>query len=491
MAQEDIKALNEMNQDEKEEQEVDFVAAIQDILHTHLVDGDLAVQLNEYHPHDIARALEDVDPDIRKHVLKTIAAKDAADVFEHFDPERQIAYLKELDALTGVAIIDNMETDDAVDLLQYLEDQDQDIDFVNMLSPKKRAELKRFWTYEDHEIGSVMSNSFLELSVSMSVRDAMKKVTATAGDTDYISILFVLEKQKLVGWLRLKSLIVARATETIGSIMETRLITANPKDDKETAAQRIAEYGLSSLPIVDESGHILGIVTHDDLIDVISDAKNEDYVRFAALSTEDIVLEDETVKTSVKKRLPWLAVLLGLSLVTSVILSLFEGSFSGSAGAKLLAANLAVYLPLILDMSGNTGTQSLAVMIRYLTVNKEVITKAQIKKHMIRELFTGILQGLGLGLLIFLVIAGSSWIFSGKVPEGRQLLTALVTAGSIAVALIVSTVLGALIPLFMNKIKVDPAVASGPFITTVSDIVTLTIYYSISLAILLPLYQTM
>jgi len=139
-------------------------------------------------------------------------------------------------------------------------------------------------------------------------------------------------------------------------------------------------------------------------------------------------------------------------------------------------------------MSGNTGTQSLAVMIRYLTVNKDAITKEQVRKHMRRELFTGILQGLSLGVLIFLVIAGSNWIFRGAFPEGRQLMTAVVTAGSIAVALIVSTVLGALIPLFMNKIKVDPAVASGPFITTVSDIVTLTLYYSISLAILLPLY---
>lgn len=479
---------NKLALEDAQTPEVDFVEQILDTLHNHLIDADLATQLDEFHPHDIALALKVVDADIRKHVLKTIPQKDAADVFEHFEPEDQIVFLRELDAQTGVGIIDKMETDDAVDLLQYLEDQDEDIDFVNMLSPKKRAELKRYWTYEDHEIGSVMSNSFIELGVSMTVKDAMKKVTSLAADTDYISILFVVEKQKLVGWLRLKDLIVARATELIGAIMESRLITAVAKDDKEDAAQRIAEYGLSSLPIVDELGHIIGIVTHDDLIDVIAEAKNEDYVRFAALSTEDIVLEEETVKTAVKKRLPWLSVLLGLSLLTSVILSFFERSFSGSAGAKLLAANLAVYLPLILDMSGNTGTQSLAVMIRYLTVNKSDVTKADIRKHMLRELGTGILQGVSLGLLIFLVIVGSGWIFQGAFPQGRQFATAAVTAGSIAIALIVSTVMGAFIPLFMNKLKFDPAVASGPFITTVSDIITLSIYYSISLAILLPMY---
>jgi magnesium transporter len=182
-----------------------------------------------------------------------------------------------------------------------------------------------------------------------------------------------------------------------------------------------------------------------------------------------------------------LTILLGLSLFTSIILSVFESSFTGSDGAKLLAAKLAVYLPLILDMSGNTGTQSLAVMIRYLTKNKD-IDNQRIKNHVLREFRTGIFNGLLIGTLVFLMIAVTT-VISNQGLSGRNLIYAFVASGSIAFSLVVSTTLGALVPLIMFKLKKDPAVASGPFITTISDIITLTIYYSISLLVLLPLFQ--
>ncbi|MDZ4196893.1 MAG: magnesium transporter, partial [Candidatus Izemoplasmatales bacterium] len=357
----------------------------------------------------------------------------------------------------------------------------------NLLSPKKRAELKKYWSYEDHEIGSVMSNSFIELSISMTVKEAMKKVTSVAGQTDYISILYVVEKHKLVGYLKLKELIIARALQTIGDIMESRLITAYPQDDKEDVAQRLAEYGISSIPIIDSEHHIIGVATHDDLIDVISESKSEDYTKFAALSSAEIDFESEGIMASIKKRLPWLSILLGLSIVTSFILSLFEGQLSSSAGAMRLAASLAIYLPLILDMSGNTGTQSLAVMIRYLSSQHEKISRKEIYRHMRRELGTGVVQGIILGIVICGIILVTQWISKGAIDH-LSWMTALVTSGSICIALIVSTVMGAFIPLFMDKVHIDPAVASGPFITTISDIITLTLYYSISLALLLPLY---
>jgi len=174
-------------------------------------------------------------------------------------------------------------------------------------------------------------------------------------------------------------------------------------------------------------------------------------------------------------------------MITTVILSIFEGSFTHTDGARILASRLAIYLPLILDMGGNTGTQSLAVMIRYLTKNPEIDNK-QIKRHITREFRTGIAQGLLIGTLIFLMITITNNIVYTSITYENQMY-AIVTAGSIAVALMVSTTLGAVIPLIMFKLKIDPAVASGPFITTISDIITLTIYYSISLIILLPLFQ--
>ena len=468
--------------------ERDFVEEIIALVNQNISDSDFSEKLNEYHPYDIAQALFQVDKDVRSQVFNVLPIDMVATIFERFDQNDQIEFIKELPTLFAVNIIDHMDSDDAVDLLQYLEDTDEDYDLVNLLSPKKRAELKKLWNYEDDEIGSSMSNSFIELSKNMTVKDAMKKVTTVAGDTEYISILYVVEKHKLVGYLRLKDLIIARATQMIGDIMESRVISAHPHDDKESVAQIIQDYGVSSLPIIDDDFHMIGLVTYDDLMDIISESKSEDYAKFAALSTGEIDHRTETVFSSVKKRFPWLSILLALSMVTSVILSFFEGALTGSSGAKILAAQLAVYLPLILDMSGNTGTQSLAVMIRYLTTNQNEISNKQIKRHMIREIGTGLVEGFIIAIFVFGIIILTGYLKPNVSIDSKTLITAVVTSSAIMVALIISTVLGALIPLIMNKFKIDPAVASGPFITTLSDIVTLTLYYSISLAILLPYY---
>jgi len=356
------------------------------------------------------------------------------------------------------------------------------------LSPKKRIELKKLWDYSEDEIGSRMSNSFIELTKSMTVKDAMKKVTTTAADTEYISILYVVSKHVLIGYLKLKQLIVARATETIEDIMETHLIFAHPHDDKEDVALKMQDYGESSMPIVDEMMHMVGIVTYDDLMDIISEEKSEDYTRFAALAGDDVDIQTDTLPVRVKKRIPWLVINLFLSLTTSIILSFFGDSLTGSAGASILAARLAIYLPMILGMSGNTGTQSLAVMIRYLSTNKKELSFKGVTKYLSREIGTGIFQGVVIGSLVFGMILVTHMITVSLTIDHLTLMTAFVTSGSILIALILSTTLGAVVPLLMVRFKIDPAVASGPFISTVSDITTLSIYYSIALAILLPLY---
>lgn len=471
------------------EEEVEFVDQIALILERDLTDEVLFETLNEFHPYDLSLAFQTLSETAQIQTMKRLPIPFVAGIFEHYSSEQQIVLLQQMDALYAVQIIDKMETDDAVDLLRYLEDEEIDVDFVNLLSPKKRADLKKYWNYQDHEIGSVMSNSFIELSKSMTVKEAMRKVTSVAGETDYISILYVLEKKHLVGYLKLKQLIIARASQTIGEIMETRMVSVQATDDKESAAQLLTEYGISSIAIVDQDNHLIGIATHDDLMDVISEAKSEDYRKFAALVADDEALKSDNIIKNVKNRLPWLAILLGLSLLTSVILGLFEHQLTGSVGAMTLAASLAIYLPLILDMSGNTGTQSLAVMIRYLTKNKQDLNKQEMKQHIKRELFTGITQGFFIGIMIMGIILLTRWVSRGSLDQ-VAFMTAIVTSGSICVALIVSTVNGALIPLIMNHFKIDPAVASGPFITTISDIITLTLYYSISLAILLPYYVT-
>ncbi len=445
---------------------------------------DIETLLEDYHIYDITQAVLTLEDEDIKRFFERVTSRFASDIFDYLEEdeiERMIPYLSE-EKLIG--IITYMETDEAVDLLKYLEKDG--LQLLKKIKQPKRRELIKLMSYDEDVIGAFMTDSFLTIKASMTVKEAMAHVTKEAHNVEYISILYIIEEGRLVGYLKLKELIVARAHQMIGDIMDVRFLRALPTDDKETVAMMMRETGDSSIPIVDTAGYLIGIITHDDLMDIIASSEEEDYTKFAAVSDVDISIESGRLRNSVRSRLPWLTILLGLSMITSLILSFFEQRFSVSNGAILLASKLAVYLPLILGMAGNTGTQSLAVMIRYLTKNDQPESK-EIKRHLNREIKTGLLQGLIIGLLIFTMIMLTGLINYGWL-EPIQMIYATVTAMSVFMALVVSTVLGALIPLGMMKLKIDPAVASGPFITTMTDILTLTLYYSVSLSILLPLF---
>lgn len=460
------------------EAERDFLEEIVELVNLHRLDSDFVGKLQEYHPFDIARALAAVESSVRAETFRLLPVAFAAKLFESFEEEDAIGYIRELPPALAVSIIDLMETDEALDLMQYLESEEEDTTLVNLLSPKKREELKKYWNYTEDQVGSIMSTSYIEIPVSMSVKDAMRKVTAIAGDTDYISILFIVDKQKLVGILRLKQLISARQGDSMADIMETRYPSAHPEDDKEAVARLWQDYGESSLPVLDKDGKMAGIVTYDVMMDVISEVQSEDYGKLAGLGEAAIEDQSENVFASVKSRLPWLALQLFLSMISSLVLSLYEGILSTDV---LLAARLAIFMPLILDMSGNIGTQSLAVTIRYLVSNQNELPREMIRRHLRRELVSGILEGVLIGLVTYGFIYVSS-LLRTEFSTGSAF--AFVTAFSISVSLAVSNILGALLPLLMVRLKKDPAVASGPFITTVADLIALLVYYSLSLALL-------
>jgi len=446
---------------------------------------NLEVDLEEYHLFDISRVVIELEPEQITEFFSTISADFSASIFEYLEEDEAEVIINYLPESRIVKILENMDSDDAVDLLKYL--SKTGLSLLNRINPKKRKAILKIMAYEEDEIGAFMSDSFLTIDVNSTVKQAMVHLTENAHNVDYISIMYVVEGKHLSGYLKLKELIVARANEMIKDIMETRFPKALPNDDKESVAALMQETSESSIPIVNESDEIIGIITHDDLMDIVALVEEEDYTKFAALSDTEIDIEKSNLRSSVKSRLPWLTILLGLSMVTSLILSLFEHRLSGNSGSLILASKLAVYLPLILGMAGNTGTQSLAVMIRYLTKNEEVEAE-QIRYHLSRELRTGFSQGFIIGILILGMINLTNLLTKGALTD-VDIIYSLVTGGSVFIALSVSTIMGATIPILMTKLKIDPAVASGPFITTVSDIITLSIYYSVSLLILLPLFQ--
>ncbi len=472
--------------DELNEKTYDFRSDILITIQENIDNTNLESLLEEFHLYDVSREVINLEPDTIKIFFTTVSTDYAAEIFEYLDEEEALNIVEIIGDEKSAKIISEMEMDDAVDLIKYMKKVGMRI--LKKIDAEQRKELLKLMLYDEDEIGAYITDSFLTINKNSTVKQAMRHVTSEAHDVDYISIIYVVDEQNvLVGYIKLKELIVARADEIIEDIMRTRFPKVYPTDDKEYVAHMMQETSESSIPVINDLGVIEGIITHDDLMDIIAVAQEEDYTRFAGLGDIEIDLESQTLRRSVKSRLPWLTILLGLSMITTVILSIFEGSFTHTDGARILASRLAIYLPLILDMGGNTGTQSLAVMIRYLTKNPEIDNK-QIKRHITREFRTGIAQGLLIGTLIFLMITITNNIVYTSITYENQMY-AIVTAGSIAVALMVSTTLGAVIPLIMFKLKIDPAVASGPFITTISDIITLTIYYSISLIILLPLFQ--
>ncbi|MFW5794670.1 MAG: magnesium transporter [Bacillota bacterium] len=462
---------------------IDYKNQIAKIILNNINSKNLHSLLDQYHPYDISRVIIELDENTVNTLFNLLPTDFSAEIFEYFSNEEVNNIKKYISQDLLANIITKMDLDLSVDLIKGL--KREGIEILNLINKDKRKQILRIMNYYEYEIGSYLNDSFLTIDINYSVKEAMKKIIDLAYKTDYISIIYVLDDDnKLIGYIKLKDLIVARAEENIKDILESRFPEIYPQDNIEYVAKTMQETKESSLPIINQNQNILGVVTHDDLMDIIALAEEEDYTKFAGLSDFDNKLETTSIFQSVRSRIPWLSILLLLSMITSFILSFFDDNLAGSA--PLLAAKLAVFLPLILDMAGNTGTQSLAVTIRYLSKNED-IKQAILIKMIFREIKTGLLQGFLIGIIVLGMILLTNLSTKGFL-NNIDFIFALVVTGSIFIALVISTTLGGLIPIIMNKLNIDPAVASGPFITTISDIITLTIYYAISMAILLPLF---
>jgi magnesium transporter len=298
-----------------------------------------------------------------------------------------------------------------------------------------------------------------------------------APEVEFIhNIYAVNDKGILEGAMSLKELISSGydQNQLIEDIMATNLIYVTPSDDIEDAIEIMKNYDFLLLPVIDnKTKKIIGIVSYDDIIEALNEESDEDYSSLAGLSEVQID-EKETVWMTIKKRLPWLVILLFINLITSTIIIGFEEEL------KLLPT-LAVFMPLILNMAGNSGTQSLGIVIRLFATN-QLDQKKSIIKHITNEFFTGLVNGIIIAAGLFVMVIIYNLIRGQDFSTGFSF--AFVAALSINIALIVATLAGTLVPLLVNAIKIDPAVASGPFITTINDILSLLIYFSLASALM-------
>ncbi|MBR6255326.1 MAG: magnesium transporter [Clostridiales bacterium] len=439
-------------------------------------DGELRAKLEDYHESDIADAIEQITKEERKKLYHILGAEKASDIFAYLeDPEE---FISELDVWSAAKIIENMDADDAVDVLEEVDEETQE-KIISLMDDESSQDIKLIQSYEDDEIGSKMTTNFVVIKNDLSIKQAMKELIRQADENDNISTIYVVdENDKFYGVIDLKDLIRARDYSKLESLIVTSYPYVNDHEKLDESIEKIKDYAEDSIPVLNDNDEILGVITSQDIIEVVDDEMGDDYAKLAGLTAEEDL--KETLPESMKKRLPWLVTLLILGLFVSTVVGLFETVVSE-------LAIVVCFQSLILDMAGNVGTQSLAVTIRVL-MDEHLKTSEKVK-FTLKEMRVGFFNGMLLGTLAFAGIGLYVMLFKHYSP-GFSFAVAACVGGSLWLAMIVSSLVGTLVPMFFHKIKVDPAVASGPLITTVNDLVAVVTYYGCAWIFLINLFHT-
>lgn len=429
-------------------------------------------KLMQYHENDIALSLPELNEKERELLFSLLDNETLSSVIEYSDENRN-KYLEEIGVKRRIKILEKIETDYASSYLSSIPHGER-VMITEFLDENSKDELRMLSSFTDDEIGSVMSTNYIHLDYKMSIKEAMKSLQEQSEENDNIQTLFVTKEDDIYyGAIDLKDLIRARENNTLSSIITTSFPYVYGNDLIEEELNKLKEYREDSIPVLNKDGKLLGAITSQMVVRLIGESGEEDYAKFAQLGgSEDL---KERVMDGIKKRLPWLLLLLLLSIVVSSLIGLYEEVISG-------LVILMAFQSLVLDMSGNSGTQSLSVTIRIL--NSKKLTKKENLKLVGKEIKTGLLNGTLLAFLAFIV--ETFYIcFIKKNEIYFSLSVSLVIGISLLLSMTLSSFFGSLIPILLNKIHIDPAVASGPLITTLNDALGAIIYYSLSLLILI------
>ena len=433
----------------------------------------LLQRLDDYHANDIAQSLSYLSQTERLSLYAVLGVEWVSEILAYVeDPE---PYARELGTEKLAAIINEMDADDAVDLLQKLDEADKE-KLRPYLDEHVRADLQLIASYDEDRIGSLITTNYICIPKTLDIRAAMHELIRQAGEHDNISTLYVMDESgKFSGAIDLKDLIIARQNDSLDAL----IIYSYPylfADEKiSDCIEKIKDYAEDSLPVLNQSRQIIGIITAQDVVEAVDDEMGEDYAKLAGLTAQEDL--NETTGQSIKKRLPWLMILLVLGMLVSSVVGAFEGVVA-------ILPIVICFQSLVLDMAGNVGTQSLAVTIRVL-MDEELGAKEK-RKLVAKESKAGMFNGLLLGALAVAFLGVYVRVFKGYAPAQAFLISFCVGV-ALLLSMIVSSLVGTLVPMFFKKIKVDPAVASGPLITTINDLVAVVIYYGLAWVLLIHL----
>ena len=421
---------------------------------------DFRERFLEMHIYEQGQFYESLTENQRLRVYSYLSPKEVADMFDVIeeDGHSMKEYLAEMRPSYAASMLSEMFTDNAVDVLNTLS-QRQKAKYLSLMNAESAQEVKELLHYEDETAGSIMTTEFVSIVANQTVRSAMYVLKHEASVAETIYYIYVIDhRERLVGVISLRDLIINDDDTMISEIVNERVISVHVGDDQEDVAQTFRDYDFLALPVIDYDDRLLGIVTVDDIIDVIDDEAASDYSGLAGVNVDEI--SENPIKAS-GKRLPWLITLLFLGMATATLIGHYEELVSE-------ASILAIFISLITGTAGNAGTQSLAVAVRRLAINDD--RTSGFFMTMLGEIITGLVTGAITGLTIFAIVA----IWKGNPILG------FVIGMAMMFAILVANLAGSLIPMLMDKLGFDPAVASGPFITTLSDLTSVLIYFKIA-----------
>ncbi|MFC0562158.1 magnesium transporter [Halalkalibacter alkalisediminis] len=417
----------------------------------------------QLHPTDQADFYLTLEKEDRQNLYQLITSEEMADVFQALEIEEQKDLITEIDHHYAAEMINHLYADDAADFLAELE-QAEALKILTAMNLEDANDVKELMAYPSKTAGAIMTKEFISLTSTQTAQEVIEQLREEAPNAETIYYLYVVDyQQQLVGVVSLRDLITAQSHELVKDLMSPRVVSVASTTDQEEVAQLIKKYDFLAAPVVSPAGILLGIVTVDDVMDVLEDAATEDLGDFTASRGATDV--NVTAFKAARLRAPWIVLLMFFGLITAGVIDQFEDTLSQIV---LLAA----FIPLLMGSAGNAGTQSLAVVVRGLALG--TLEKKGLFKTLLREFNTGMMIGLICALALLLIIP----IFYGS------FILAVIVGISIFCSLSVATVIGAIVPLIINKLKLDPAFASGPFITTVNDILGLLIYFTIATSLL-------
>ena len=455
-------------------QEHDYRVRILNIIRSESNDDQIKTLLQEYHEHDIAGILETLTADERERLRKILGNEIMSDVVAFMDNAGK--YLSEMDAHDAAELIGKMDADDALEALEHVDEQTRSKILELIEEDEIKQDIALIDSYEDTEFGSRMSTNFIAVKRNQTVKETMKSLVREAARNDNIFTIFVLnEDDSFYGVIDLKDLIVARSHVELESLICNTFPFVYDKDIISENIERLRSYSENMIPVISSSDNtFLGVITANDIIELIDEERSDEYAKLAAMSGEQE--RDETLWESVKKRVPWLIALLFMGLAVSAVVRLFEGVVDA-------LPMIVSFQSLILGMAGNVGTQSLAVTVRALGAQENNGIKAQLIT-ILKEIRVALFNGLVLGAVSFVMVSayllvwasyGTTFVFSAAGCVGLAMYFAMVISG----------LTGAAIPICLYRLGLDPAVASGPLITTVNDLIAVISYYGLAWALLL------